>query len=211
MAGNEIIFTIGFDSNGIAIRCQLLPTAHLFVSYIHAVQIRSFYEQLLQENIDTISYCLLIGRAANIPELTVGGVLDSYIYDDPEKGTIQQRAKLFTRVHQLLKKRATQKKGLKAPVLVFIDDIWQLVPRLNKRNSSILKALLLDGAAQHIYLVVGSSLPYRNLLVQLMQPNISKTGPLNEIGAEMIINADNLIFFRERNRLEFENYYPKTK
>jgi len=44
-----------------------------------------------------------------------------------------------------------------------------------------------------------------------MKPNISKTGPLNEIGAEMIINADNLIFFRERNQLEFKNYYPKTK
>jgi len=211
MAGNEIIFTIGFDSNGIAISQQLLPNAHLFISYINAEQIRDFYQQLLQENIDTIFPCLLIGKAANITELVVNGGFDSYIYDDPETGTIQRRAKIFTSVHQLFKKRAAQKKGIKLPVWIFIDDIWQLVPQLNKRNSAILKVLLLDGATQHIYLIVGSSLPYRNLLVQLMQPNMSITGPLNELGAEMILNSDSLIFFRERNKLEFENYYPEKK
>ena len=91
-----------------------------------------------------------------------------------------------------------------------IDDIWQLVPKLNKRSSSLLKELLLIGASQHIYLLIGSSLPYRNLLVPLMKPNILKGGPFNELGAEMIINTDDLIFYRQKNLLEFENYYPRT-
>ena len=209
MASNKMIVTIGYDSNGIEVRRSLLPDAHLFVSYISAVQIRSFFQKLLQENSAVITHCLLIGKEVNITDLEVSS-FDSYVYDEPTKGTIQKRSKLFTRIHQLFKKREKQNKAVKVPVLLFIDDIWQLVPRLNKRNSTLLKELLQNGAAQYIYLVVGSTLPYRNLLVQLMKPDI-KTGPLNDLGAEITINPDNLLFYREKNQLNFSNYYPETK
>jgi hypothetical protein len=42
-----------------------------------------------------------------------------------------------------------------------------------------------------------------------MQPNISKHSPMNEIGAEMIINPDDLLFFREKNKLNFDSFYPQ--
>jgi hypothetical protein len=33
---------------------------------------------------------------------------------------------------------------------------------------------------------------------------------MNEIGAEMIINPDDLLFFREKNQLNFDSYYPQA-
>jgi len=131
------------------------------------------------------------------------------VYDNPQKGSILYRSKLFITTNQLFTKRKKQKILSKEIILIMIDDIWQLVPRLNKRNSALLKELLHEGALYNIFFAIGSTLPYRNLLVQLMQPRIVKNNPVNEIGAEMIINADNLFFFREKNQLEFENYYPK--
>jgi hypothetical protein len=32
---------------------------------------------------------------------------------------------------------------------------------------------------------------------------------MNKIGAEMIITPDDLFFFREKNQLNFDSYYPQ--
>ena len=53
-------------------------------------------------------------------------------------------------------------------------------------------------------------MPYRNLLLQLMKDRSeeNKTGVINQLGAELIFNIDGLIFFRERNNINFITYYP---
>lgn len=204
-------FRIGYNSDGKQVSKEVLSVSHLFISYLSNQQIRDFYLQLLNENDSIINHFLLISKEENIIPITASLSLNNYVYDNPEKGSILHRSKLFSQINQLFTKRKKQKKLSKGLILIMIDDIWQLVPRLNKRNSGLLKELLHKGAIHNIFFAIGSTLPYRNLLVQLMQPVIVKHNPVNEIGAEMIINADNLLFFREKNQLEFENYYPKTK
>ena len=205
-----MIFNIGYTSNGSQAKKDLLSTSHLFVSYINAEQIKSFLAQLLQHNATGITQCLFISKKDNLISLPDSILFSNYVYDNPQKGTIQYRNKLFTKIFQLLKKRKLQKKPSTNLVLVYVDDIWQLVPKLDKRNSLWLKELLMDGASYHICFIIGSTLPYRNLLLQLMQPNFSKHSPMNEIGAEMIINPDDLLFFREKNQLNFDSYYPQA-
>jgi len=68
--------------------------------------------------------------------------------------------------------------------------------------------LLMEGSAFGIYFMIGSTLPYRNLLVQLMRPARLNHSVVNQTGAEMIINPDGLIFFRENGQLEFTTYFP---
>jgi hypothetical protein len=205
-----LIFNIGYTSNGLQAKKDLLSTSHLFVSYINTEQIKSFLSRLLQHNATGITQCMFISKKDNLISLPDSILFSNYVYDNPEKGTIQYRNKLFTKVFQLLKKRKLQKKPSTNLVLVYVDDIWQLVPKLDKRNSLWLKELLMDGAAFHIFFIIGSTLPYRNLLLQLMQPNISKHSPMNKIGAEMIINPDDLLFFREKNQLNFDSFYPQA-
>lgn len=205
-----MIFNIGYTSNGLQAKKDLLSSSHLFVSYINAEQIKSILSRLMQHNPTSITQCLFISKKDNLVSLPPSVILSNYVFDDPQKGTIQYRDKLFTKIFQLLRKRKLQKKPSTNLVLVYVDDIWQLVPKLDKQNSLWLKELLKDGAAYHICFIIGSTLPYRNLLLQLMQPNISKHSPMNEIGAEMIINPDDLLFFREKNQLNFDSYYPQA-
>ena len=205
-----MIFNIGYTSNGLQAKKDLLSTSHLFVSYISAEQIKTFLTRLLQHNPTAITQCLFISKKDNLISLPGSILFSNYVYDNPQKGTIHYRNKLFTKIYQLLKKRKLQKKPSKNLVLVYVDDIWQLVPKLDKKNGLWLKELLMDGAAYQICFIIGSTLPYRNLLLQLMQPNFSKHSPMNEIGAEMIINPDDLLFFREKNQLNFDSYYPQA-
>ena len=205
-----MIFNIGYTSNGLQAKKDLLSTSHLFVSYISVEQIKTFLTRLLQHNSTAITQCLFISKKDNLISLPGSILFSNYVYDNPQKGTIHYRNKLFTKIYQLLKKRKLQKKPSKNLVLVYVDDIWQLVPKLDKKNGLWLKELLMDGAAYQICFIIGSTLPYRNLLLQLMQPNFSKHSPMNEIGAEMIINPDDLLFFREKNQLNFDSYYPQA-
>ena len=132
------------------------------------------------------------------------------MYDNPSCGSILSKEKLFTNPHKLLKKRQTQKKLSQETLIILIDDIWQVMPGLNKMNSNWLKTILKEGAEWRIYFVIGSNFPYRNLLLQLMQPGSKKNSPVNELGAEIIINPDQLLFFREMNELAFEIFYPEN-
>ena len=201
-------FKIGYNSEGKLIAKELLEHTHLFVSYISYEQVKDIFSRFIEENNRTITRYLLIGKEQIIGILPASKVLNKYVMDNPEGGNIKTIRRLFTATHQILIKRKAQKKAVNEPILVFIDDIWQLVPRLNKLNSSKLKDLLMEGSTFGIYFMIGSTLPYRNLLVQLMQQARPNRSVVNETGAEMIINPDGLIFFRENGQLDFTTYFP---
>ena len=201
-------YTVGYNSSGKLVVTEVLLKAHLFVSYIEYRQITRFFTQFSKENEKGLTKCLLIGKEEISIILPDSPSINKYIIDNPERGNIKTVRRLFTTTHRILVKRKSQKKSGYDPLLVLIDDIWQLVPKLNKVNISKLKDLLGAGASFGIFLVIGSTLPYRNLLVQLMQPGKSNHSPVNETGAEMIINPDGLIFFRETGELEFKTFYP---
>ena len=134
---------------------------------------------------------------------------ETFIYNDPESGTIKNFNKLFITPIKTFKKTKNNKDDF-YNTLIIIDDIWQIVPKLKKRSANQFKQLLNEGSAEGIHFIIGSSLPYRNLLLQLManKSEDNKSGVINQIGAEMIFNIDGLIFFREKNNIAFQTYYP---
>lgn len=203
-------FPLGYNSDGKKIDKSILTVSHLFVSYTTQPQIRDFLKRLSINNENDHTQWLEICRESNRLSFPQGTSMESYVYDNPSCGSILSKEKLFTSPLRLLKKRQNQKKLSQEILIILIDDIWQVMPGLNKMNSNWLKTILMDGAEQQIYFVIGSNFPYRNLLLQLMQPGSKKNSPVNELGAEIIINPDQLLFFREMNELAFEIFYPEN-
>jgi hypothetical protein len=203
-------FPLGYNSDGKKIDKSILTVSHLFVSYTTQPQIRDFLKRLSINNENDHTQWLEICRESNRLSFPQGTSMESYVYDNPSCGSILSKEKLFTSPLRLLKKRQNQKKLSQETLIILIDDIWQVMPGLNKMNSNWLKTILMDGAEQQIYFVIGSNFPYRNLLLQLMQPGSKKNSPVNELGAEIIINPDQLLFFREMNELAFEIFYPEN-
>lgn len=203
-------FPLGYNSDGKKIDKSILTVSHLFVSYTTQPQIRDFLKRLSINKENDHTQWLEICRESNRLSFPEGTSMESYVYDNPSCGSILSKEKLFTSPLRLLKKRQNQKKLSQETLIIVIDDIWQVMPGLNKMNSNWLKTILKEGAEWRIYFVIGSNFPYRNLLLQLMQPGSKKNSPVNELGAEIIINPDQLLFFREKNELAFEIFYPEN-
>ncbi len=201
---------IGYKSDGSLVTKEVLTDEHLFVSYVNEYQIKTVFFQMADQNKQSVKKCLVVCKEANLFVLPPEIYFETYITDNPANGSLKNRNRLLTAPYNLLSKRKTQKVKSFPPFLIFIDNIWQIVPKLNKATNTKLKALLSDGAAYGIFFIIGSVLPYRNLLIQLMQPTTHKDGVVNVIGSEIIINTDELIFYRERGNMEFEIYYPLT-
>ncbi len=203
-------FPLGYNSDGKKIGKSILTVSHLFVSYTSQPQIRDFLQRLSINNDNTDTQWLEICRQENRLSVPEGTSIDSYVYDNPSVGSILSKGKIFTVPNRLLNKKRNQKKGSNNSLIIMIDDIWQVMPGLNKTNSNWPKSILKEGAEWRIYFVIGSNFQYRNLLLQLMQPGSKKNSPVNELGAEIIINPDQLFFFGEMNELAFEIFYPEN-
>lgn len=202
-----INFIVGKKSDGSIISQDLCILPNLFVSYETNPEFEKFTTSIISQNNITINECLLIAKRNDITSLNVK--METFIYNDPELGSIKNINKLFTAPYKTFKKTINKKEG-HYKTLIIIDDIWQIVPKLKKGSAIQFKQLINDGADKGIHFIIGSSMPYRNLLLQLMEnrKEENKSGVINQIGAEMIFNPDGLIFFRERNDINFNTYYP---
>ncbi len=206
-----IPFSIGCNSNGKLVSKDLLSLENLFVSFIETPQVKHLYHQILENTFSQMSYGLLICKSNNLINIDKYYKVETYIYDNPLSGFIQKKNKLFNKIFREFIKLKTHQLPVKVR-LIIIDDIWELMPKLTKQNFSQFKQLLADGANYGIHFIIGSSMPFRNLLLQLMRTNEESSklprSPLNQLGAEIIYNPDKMIFFREKNQLQFECYYP---
>lgn len=202
--------SIGSDSKGNIIFKSLPELRNLFVSYLEDDQIINIFKMLLENGTDIIGRILLITKEDNLIELTSFKNYETYIYNNPEIGSIKKKNLLFS---QIIKE---QKKGIKKSVnskvtLVLIDDMWQFYPRFTSKNAiNNFRQLLEYGYLFNIHFVVGSILPYRNLFVQLMRSDTlgGNKNIVSSIGAELIYSPDELIFFREVITEKQEIYYP---
>ena len=196
---------IGKKSDGSLVNKNLSSLPNLFVSYQTNNEFNHFVKQIITTNL--LYQCLVISKQ-NIPSITTA-VLETYFYYNPEDGTILNRNSIFSTQYKLLQ-RAKSKKNNKNISLIIIDDIWLVVPKLKNNSAKQFKQLLNEGSSFGFYFIIGSSMPYRNLLLQLMtdRKEGNKSGVINQLGAEIIFNPDGLIFFRERNNINFNTYYP---
>ena len=89
--------------------------------------------------------------------------------------------------------------------------MWQFYPRFTSKIAiNHFRQLLLYGYQRNIHFVIGSILPYRNLLVQLMRSDTlsGDRNVVSTLGAELIYSPDELIFFRAMDSEIQEMYYP---
>ena len=193
------MFTLSFEQ---------LP--HLFVSYQNKLELDGLLNRFLIVNDKSFNESLVIASEDFLSNsLAIKSNTNNYIYNNPDRGSIKQKGKIFSQFFAAFKKARKQQKE-NTNRLIIIDDIWTFVPKLNARAITQFKELLNVGAEFGFYFIIGSSMPYRNLLLQLMseQSNNLNNRVLNQLGAEVIFNPDGLIFFRKKNSIDYVSLYP---
>ena len=201
---------IGSDTKGNPVSKSLPALRNLFVSYLEDGQIKTLIKNLLVEGTEDIGRLLVISKEVNLIDITTYKNTETYIYNNPEIGSIKNKNQLFTQIMRQLKKSKGKAENTKL-TLVCIDDMWQFYPRFTSKIAiNHFRQLLLYGYKSNIHFVIGSILPYRNLLVQLMRSDTlnGNRNMVSTLGAELIYSPDEVLFFRELDTEKQEMYYP---
>ena len=119
-----------------------------------------------------------------------------------------------------MKNRTTVLKKKRLVVLplmvVLMDDIFEVLRSYNRKTTNAFIQLLRKSALVKIYFVMGSSGIYKNLLqqiineipVKLLNPTTKDASKsLFILGAELVMNADGLIFLKEKAADVYTKYY----
>ena len=161
----------------------------------------------------------------------------TFYKDEPDKGNVKNRIKLMKLVNDEISKRERILKLKKLPdfkryyslntwqteklsyQFFIIDDIWDLIISKPKTLGLSLMRVILFGPQVGIHTIFNSSLSYRNLLEQLIRINPSITKELqkkygvpepqkiNTLGSELILTAENLIFYKKAGSMGMEKMY----
>ena len=205
-----ITIQIGKISDGSLFTLSFEQLPHLFVSYQNKLELDGLLNRFLIVNDKSFNESLVIASEDFLSNsLAIKSNTNNYIYNNPDRGSIKQKGKIFSQFFAAFKKARKQQKE-NTNRLIIIDDIWTFVPKLNAGAITQFKELLNVGAEFGFYFIIGSSMPYRNLLLQLMseQSNNLNNRVLNQLGAEVIFNPDGLIFFRKKNSIDYVSLYP---
>jgi hypothetical protein len=205
-----ITIQIGKISDGSLFTLSFEQLPHLFVSYQNKIELDALLNRFLIVNDKSFTEFLVIASEDFLSNsFAIKSSTNNYIYNNPDRGSIKQKGRIFAHFFAALKKARKQQKE-KINRLIIIDDIWTFVPKLNARAITQFKELLNVGAEFGFYFIIGSSMPYRNLLLQLMseQSNNLNNRVLNQLGAEVIFNPDGLLFFRKKNSIDYVSLYP---
>ena len=205
-----ITIQIGKISDGSLFTLSFEQLPHLFVSYQNKIELDGLLNRFLIVNDKSFTESLVITSEDFLSNsLAIKSSTNNYIYNNPDRGSIKQKGKIFSQFFAAFKKARKQQKE-NTNRLIIIDDIWTFVPKLNRGAITHFKELLNVGAEFGFHFIIGSSMPYRNLLLQLMleQSNNLNNRVLNQLGAEVIFNPDGLIFFRKKNSIDYVSLYP---
>jgi hypothetical protein len=104
-------------------------------------------------------------------------------------------------------------------IVVFIDDIFEVFKSKKKRSAIGLLELLIEAAQFNMYFILGSAGIYRGLLDEVIKVNPSLQKKVHDdmlstkisqlLGAELVINPDGLLFFREKGDKIHKRLYPE--
>ena len=203
--------TIGSDINGNKAVKNVAALRSLFVSYQEDSQIKDIIIALIASGYEDIGRLLIITKEANLVDTSNCLYTETYIYNNPESGSIKNKSQLFNQIVKAQQKQNKDKATNTKKSLIWIDDMWQLYPKLTSKTTiKHFRQLLQYGYASNIHFIIGSILPYRNLLVQLMHSNTigGNKHIVSTLGAELIYTPDGLIFFREQDTEEQQTLYP---
>ena len=113
---------IGSDTKGNPVSKSLPALRNLFVSYLEDGQIKTLLKNLLVEGTEDIGRLLVISKEVNLIDITTYKNTETYIYNNPEIGSIKNKNQLFTQIIRQLKKSKGKAENTKL-TLVCIDDM----------------------------------------------------------------------------------------
>ncbi len=232
----QLPIAIGKNSNNTIEAFDLCTLPHLFVSYSHAAQLPHFLQACINNLNEahargvTVSVALALSPSHSSLAQTIECpiALQLHVSDSEQQENMGKDAfidYLFDYMKQQLKKlKAGQKKPLlQLPLpylVVIVDELFNLVVTRKKNTSIHFLQLLALGQSVNIHFIAASSSTYRNLLMQLihLHPSVEKhlikaklkgtTQIVKPLGAELVLNADNLVFFRTTQMPGYERWYP---
>ena len=226
----NISLTIGRQSSGEECIVNLSDLPNLFISYSNEVQLPEIFSSLIK-TISTshpdLQFALSFGSRLTTllqPLVEKETLLLQFTHADYDPAKIKTMEEFIGALMLEFKRRKILVKNLKRSTLsypslvVFIEDIFGVIMSPQKKTSLSFIELLITGATVSIYFILGSAGIYRNILSQLinvtpaLQQKLKKSVQAYNInqpmGAELVMNPDGLLFYREKNEKIYRRLYP---
>lgn len=225
----NIPLVIGKQSSGEEFIIDLERLPHLFISHSNDKQLQNIFIQLIGnivQNEIELHLSLSLSRRMTLlikPLVPIESLFMEFNHNDFEDGKINSINEFVSSLIIEKKNRATLIKKSKIPMamfpamIIFIDNIFEIIMAQQKKTALSFIELLLTGAPVKMYFIMGSSGIYRPLLDQLinvspvLKKKLKKTFQeqliTQPLGAELVINPDGLLFFRERNEKIYTRLY----
>ena len=228
----NIPLAIGKQSSGEAFIINICALPNLFITYSNDFQLQgifiSFIQRLHQQD-PALQFALSLSSllAEQVkPCVQTDAIFIEFLHNDATGGKINSVEEFITALRSEMKKRQAllRKKAdysLRLPsLIVFIDDIFEVLKSKHKKTVLAFIELLTGAVNCNMYFILGSSGIYRNLLNQVinlnpaLQEKLQRPGNTAQItqplGAELVINPDGLLFFREKGRQIHTRLYPES-
>lgn len=217
----QLPINIGLSSSNIFYSADLSKLPHLFISYTNAGQfslmVSEIAKQLVSVDPSTI-FAVAASTALNAAltaYLPVSSLLRIYPGVDTEGDS--PRKFLNAIFKEVRKRNSWMETGRKAaPALViYIEHLVDLIIIRQRRDLAVkFIRLLLDGPALGIHCILGSPASFQNVIRQLMQvhPTVRELldatmRPHQRLGAELVMSAEGLNFFRRNDEIEYQKFY----
>lgn len=217
-----LVIAAGKQSDGSLYVIDLGVEANLFVSWSREEQIDEVFQCWLlrlseEKQLPELVISVTRKRAAILP-LQLFTFSQQFIRYEEEatlqKTTIDGFVKdLFLKYKKRQKQRElkTTKRSFQKPILILIDNIFQLLNYRRKQTGDKLLMLLSNGRYYGMHFIIGSPVSYRNLMVQI-QSSAAKvtTNDAERLrpGAELVLTDDNLYFYRSSSEMNYTRLFP---
>lgn len=218
----SILLAAGKQSDGSLHDVDLTTEANLFVSWSREEQI----DEVLQ------FWILRLTEVQQLPELVISVTrkraailpLQRFTFSwqfirYEEEATLQKTTidgfvkDLFLKYKKRQKQRElySTKNILQKPIIILIDNIFQLLNYRRKQTGDKLLMLLSDGRYYGMHFIIGSPVSYRNLMVQIQASaaKVNTNDPQRlRPGAELVLTDDNLYFYRSSSEMNYTRLFP---
>lgn len=206
---------------------NLCALPNLFVSYSDDENLPTIFQLFLRQLSDDNKGIILALSFGSVVSKQLeafteqASIFIAYNHNGDEKSEVRNIDEF---IQQLLVEMNDRKALLKKKrlilfpsMVVLIDDIFEVLRSHNRKTINTFITLLRKGSFTKMYFVIGSSGIYRNLLQQIIndvtgnsknsKTNVSKI-ETHGLGAELVINFDGLIFYKETGEGSYRKFYP---
>jgi hypothetical protein len=211
----SIHFPIGTDSSNLPFNIRLEHSGNLFISYAKGEQYFDIANRIVKAS--SKSNMRFSIAASSEKSATYFNTIISQnqllLTDSFLPGNIGQQA--FTKPAFLsgIAKEIRSRKAkplIEHPLLVvFIDDIFDFIAKLNKKAGMDLISMLREGGEVNIHLVAGSRWSYYNLSKQLI--HLHPAAITTPAGTEIVINSDDMVYVKTGLSHDYTRFYPVTQ